>query len=662
MSLVGESFDACVPPRSILALWIGFCLPMVLSGAWADDVDVMAERARQELFDLGVQLGDERLIIEAGGHVAGGRAFRPGEDAMATLEAELKADLERLNGGENRYPPWLYGSRPGQSANGTYEPQRASFFEAKRRAAIDEMDALVKSADLPRQVDAAGIKTDVGVENDYLPSISGLLIGSGVAQSAATPPDSTPGNSAFLPLEVWSQASNDVGQRNPQVYGFISAAEFSVFRFVDEQGREVSVRDRLAFLGEDRAPGITGLRGSEDSPITVQLSNKLVAGFQEAQDRFSEALQTARLQRHRVGGLGGNPTAAYRWIFGQLLDGKAASYVPFKLVCPSPPRMMLALVGVARRDGDMRVIEAERLLVTVTPLPSHARFVFGNKGTPAVLVGREGVHDTAFIRCPLFCNHKEKWFRDRPALRRVSMEPDTYLRSMLVAPFDELDKMNRQLVDEIRSASSEAMEEAYAEAAVTRGLKAASLDRRNLKSSVRLFTNGLGRRIADQLVAIGAGEAVPVQAIRNLADDRARFSKLIKDPQVTLFINKELTESFLILSVDHEGVSLCDFSTLLGVHLKYLPICMHGNGDDGLTRACRFAEIRSWLRIANSNARVPMNPPFRVLPTTNEGKRIWLDEQSSAEVNNDDHPDATEVRNKDEAENATTGDFNFPDK
>lgn len=588
------------------------------------EIDAMFEQMRQQQFDEGVRTGNTTLIELSGGTIHDDRVFRPGEDIIGTLDAEYRAVMERLDGPRNVPPSWLGGSsyRSG--------PPQWVLSEEARTAAVAEVKGFVDRA---KELSERRGSDDVRVKDvpgtDYLPSITGLL-GHTFAQqpsvASADPPVEASGKESLLSLAEWLQSSDENDSGAISVFGFIEPSATHGFRFVDESGEQLSIRGLDSLLVPKTVGNAEELRGDGCNLITVQLPQKAIAALGTA---ITGVIQDVRVADDVRGGTSApfaSPTAAYRWIFGQLVNGKGAPYVPFKEGCPLAPQARLAVCGKARWDGKKRFIEARRLLISSTPLASQARFIFEWKGVPAALIDSAGVHNTVFLQCPVFCRDKNRWLAERPALKSVSMEPERYLRAMLVASPLAIDSMNAQIRDEIHATTVVAMEEVLSEAAVARGLRAAGLEAKKIEPHTRLFVNGLGRKIVDRSVALAAGETVPVEGIRKLAEERARFLKLAKEPQVAVFVNNKVIESFLILAVDQNGVSLCDFRALLDVHARYAFLAEPSAADDYLVQACRFAEIGRWLNELKGGAHVPFKPPFSPLPATTVAKQRFLEE------------------------------------
>ncbi len=582
---------------------------------------------------------------------------------MATLEAEHAAAMRALTGGVGGGVPWwMAGAQSGSGFAGSASPVAPPYFDEKRKVAKAEVKGLVKAmVDRAAKSDLQERTAEQAAVNDYLPAIACLLRDSLAAQqaeSAARPPA---GDGDFLPLAIWTKQSGQAVRDGVPVFGFIEPADHALYRFVDEREAELKVEDYRDFLTSSRDRVVDDEGGGGSDAVTVALSSQLASGFQAGIARFLKEVRAARDHRKAADAVSTNPTAAYRWIFGQLVDKSTAKYVPFMQVCPLAPRIRIAVCGTAKLDGDERMIESTRLLITTTPLASQGSFIRENNGVPAVLVDEDGVHDTTFIECPLFCKDRDKWLRGRPAVKRVSGEPDAYVRSMLVAPPGDIEKMNKQLREEIRSATSAALEASLSQASVARGLKAAGVDKKSLDAKTRVFTNGVGRKIVDGLVALASGQAVPGEAIPSLAGDRKRFSKLAREPQLGAFIDKEFIDSFLILAIDQEGVSLCDFRALLGVHQQYAMMSSGQSGEDHIETACRFAEIATWLQVVGSGEPVPFNPPFRKIPETVESRKKLLDDLQANLAIQDAPGSASEKKEEDvELRAGEDSDFKFP--
>jgi hypothetical protein len=644
------------------------CLPAVVRLAFlastpfafgADDLPLWFQEGARQGFEAAAATGDPNLIHHFGGTVVGGRVFAPGVDVMATLEAEYAEAMQRLNGGGagGGVPWWLRGRQSGSGVALSYRPDAPSFFEDKRKVANTELTTLVKSIVARSAKPAVQERASESVEvNDYLPGIACLLRESSAVQQAVPAAKPSTFDQGFVSLAAWTKSSGYSVKESLCVFGFIEPADCSRYRFVDEQGAELKIDDCRAFLASAREAVVDGEDVASQDAVNITLSSELASGFQKVLSRFLKEVRVVCDQRKSADAVSTNPTAAYRWIFGQLIDPNITAYVPFAQVCPSAPRIRIAVCGEGKLDGDEKLIKAMRLLVTTTPLASQASFIAENKGVPAVLIDNEGLHDTAFIECPLFCKDKDKWLRERPALKRVSSEPDAYVRSLLVASTEDIEKMHTQLRDEIQSASSTALETSLSKASVECGLKAAGVDKRKLDVNARVFTNGVGRKIVDGIVALASGQTVPGEAIRGLAGDRSRFSKLADEPQVTAFVDKDLIDSFLVLAIDQEGVSLCDFRAMLGVHQQYATMSSGKTGNDRLETACRFAEIATWLQAVGAGEPVPFNPPFRKLPAMVEAKQKLLAE---LQAKGDDKAEPASKSEAEAVEPEATKDSNF---
>lgn len=593
----------------------------------ADDLPVFFKEEARRGFEAAAASGDRSMIEHFGGTMlSDGRVFEPGADVMGILGSEFQASLEALEGSGTGLPSWMNGSsrRTG--------PPPWNLSEEARKAATEEVRELLKKAKDFAEGAEINESPKQHSESDYLPSISLLL-----SKLAATLPVKPAPDPSLLAQAVsrpvalakWLEMPDQQTRETEMIYGFIEPCAGQEFLFVDEKGAVLDVLQSHSVIPDLLQSEAKGGNSADACRVTVQIPEDVLAPFMKTKERFSKEVLLAFRARCTSSGPLSHPSAAYRWIFGQLVNGNGARYIPFKQVSGLPPRLRVAIHGTASRDGNNCAIKVSRFLVSTSPLPCQSETIVRKKGMPATLVDSEGIYETVFIACPLYCTEQDRWFGDRPAMKKVSLEPDEYLTAILTASFADIEKMNSQLQDEIHSSTVLAMESAFSDAVLSSALKTAGADSKIIKSTGRLLTKGLGRAIRDQTVTLFAGQVKPAEGVRKLTEDRVRFLKLAKDPQVANFISSHLLDSFLILAIDQEGVCLCDFRSALEIHARYASLSSSGNFSDPLAHACQFAEIGQWLSLVKGGSHVPLKPPFSVLPASVEARRKLLANLSS---------------------------------
>ena len=589
-------------------------------------------QAAQDGFEAAAMTGDERLIRHYGGHIGfGGRVFAPGQDEAAIVHQELM-DALRPSGagvaGSGSFRPSVPGASYGDAGDvGGFEssPPRMSFDE-KRKIALEELRRLVDVAmqHSDSLADAAA-KPRKGVQADYLPAVSALL-DTPASETAAEPVKSFSaqerGVASSRLLREWAAASKESLLAAEAVYGFIERSDKALFLFLDESGDELAMPEAFEFPSsgyESTGPADKDAQETVRLKLPPSVAANLAKVLETSRVEVEEVARQRELAAKSV-----NPAAAYRWTFGQVFDGDSPTYTRFRDVCPKRPQIRIALTGKAQCVDDQRTVEVERVLVFTTPLPTQADFIAEHKGVPAALIDLEQVHDMAFIQCGLFCEDAGAWKQKAPAVWQLCADRDAYLRTILQSPVGDINKANKELRDEIQLCTDAKREDVLAEAAVSKGLQASGLDKKYLQKYTRLLVQGSGRKIVDQLVALGGGRSAPCESVPAIAEELTTFAKLAKEPVVVEFVQKNWLDSFLILVVDHSEVCLCDLSTMLRVQETYLPICAGFASDDGVSAACRIAEIGTWFDKFSPGDRLPWKPPFSALPASVHMKRKML--------------------------------------
>jgi len=499
-------------------------------------------------------------------------------------------------------------------------------FNDKKKLALEELRGLVDVAlrDSNELANASATPQEAG-HSVYLPAVSALLENTSTqgAAKASKSPAQDHDDTNSRPLDDWATASTEVLPAEEMVHGLLKSTDKLAFLFLDSQDKELPIQDALEFLsrGEDAASSVDS---SEKKTVRLKIPPTMAANLTSTLGDVVEELQVAARQR-RLASEAVSPVAAYRWTFGQVFDVASPKYVPFRVICPRQPQIRIAVTGNARCLDGEQAIDVEKVLVYTTPLPSHVDFIAEHKGVPAFLIDLEQVHRIAFVECKVFCQDTEHFRQKSSAVWKAIDDHDAYLRSILLSPIDDINKMTRQMRDEVHLCTDVSRGEVLAESAVSRGLQAAGLDKKNLPKYTRLLVSGVGRKIVDQFIGLGGGRCTPHESVPKVAQDLLTFRKLAKDPAVIRFLRKDWLESFLIVVVDHNGVCLCDLSTMLTIHETYAPVCVPYASDDAVGTACRFAEIGTWFDRFRPGERLPWKPPFSTLPESAQMRRRTLD-------------------------------------
>ena len=645
--------------------------PDLLPTAYADDLEAWLDQQAAEGFEAAAAIGSEQMMRAMGGVQVGGVWYPPGTDwdrlTTSTLGGTGRPAFTAVPN-LSQGPPLFFSENPNdasyQAAN-RRSINAESDFKTKRDAALSELTALCNTLITQSRPhnDLNNHQSDDDAV-DYLPSTRIRFQTAHNTHDAQLSAGNTPQvddrpTRQGTDINTWiAEAATTASDNIMLVHGLIEP-RFAHLCTIATSTKDLSLASHIDLFGEQQAE--VAHEAEADERITLSLPSD--AFFDTAVEAITQLTEELHRARHsRRSNFRPNPASTYRWVFDQLLNHTATSYTPYEHLMYRNPKIRLAIVGTPTTVNERKSIQIKRLLFVPTPIPSHSGFIAERKGVPATLIDESGRHEIAFIECKVASSNTRPWLDNNPAIRAVNEQPDEYVRALLLASVADIEEMNARLRDEIDAVTCADFERCLAESNLDRLLRAANYDRRKLSSATRFLANGLASKVLHELIALCREPSRKKAAITGLAQLRARMTPYLRDAGLSAFINAKVLPSFLVLVVDQEGVSLCDCSSALDLHYQYAMAWRGPPEEDSLTVACRLAELRCWVALAQQGVIVSPKPPFSELPTGDTAKHVFLDSLSVrfAEACEGAGIESINIEGRQPSEENVKGQFSFP--